>query len=54
MNERDMLADLIRILGSVNSRVCTTENDLKRVENILQMLINEIADLKERNYQYHE
>ena len=54
MNERDMLADLIRILGSVNSRVCTAENDLKRIENVLQMLINEIADLKERNIQYHE
>ena len=54
MNEREVLADLIRIVGSVNSRVSTNESDLRKIEQTLQILIKELSSMKELQYQLCE
>ena len=54
MKESDVLADLIRIVGSVNSRVSKTESDLRKMEQTLQILIKELSSMKELQYQLCE
>ena len=54
MNEREVLADLIRIVGNVNSRVSTNESDLRKIEQTLQVLIKELSNMKELQYQLCE
>ena len=54
MKESDVLADLIRIVGSVNSRVSTNESDLRKIEQTLQILIRELSSMKELQYQLCE
>lgn len=50
MTDRDALADLIRIIGNLNSRVHTYEGDIKRIEDALHVLIKEVAHLKQSQY----
>ena len=54
MNEREVLADLIRIIGNVNSRISTNESDLRKIEQTLQILIKELSSMKELQYQLCE
>lgn len=54
MNERELIADLIRIVGSVNSRVSSNESDLRRMEQTLQILMKELSSMKELQYQLCE
>jgi hypothetical protein len=54
MNEREVIADLIRIVGSVNSRVSKNESDLRKIEQTLQILLKELSSLKELQYQLCE
>ncbi|QFK72958.1 hypothetical protein F7984_17865 [Pradoshia sp. D12] len=54
MNEREVVADLIRIVGSVNSRVSKSESDLRKIEQTLQILIKELSNMKELQYQLCE
>ena len=54
MNEREVLADLIRIVGSVNSRVSTNESDLRKIEQTLQNLMKELSSMRELQYQLCE
>lgn len=54
MNERELIADLIRIVGSVNSRVSSNESDLRRIEQTLQILMKELSSMKELQYQLCE
>ena len=54
MKESDVLADLIRIVGSVNGRVSKTESDLRKMEQTLQIVIKELSSMKELQYQLCE
>ncbi len=54
MNEREVIADLIRIVGSVNSRVAKNESDIRKIEQSLQILIKELSSMKELQYQLCE
>ena len=54
MNEREVLADLIRIVGSVNSRVSTSESDLRKIEQTLQIVMKELSSMRELQYQLCE
>ncbi len=54
MNEREVVADLIRIVGSINSRVSKNESDLRKIEQTLQILLKELSNMKELQYQLCE
>ena len=54
MNDREVLADLIRIVGSVNSRVSTSESDLRKIEQTLQIVMKELSSMRELQYQLCE
>ena len=54
MNEREVVADLIRIVGSINSRVSKNESDLRKIEKTLQILLKELSNMKELQYQLCE
>ena len=54
MKDSDVIADLIRIVGSLNSRVSKTESDLRKMDQTLQLLIKELRSMKELQYQLCE